>query len=207
MTRGSWVLHFDDDDALRPDAIATLLELARGSRAEVAYGGYAQHRPAEANPTHGAFPPREGEIGWQGALVHGGLRFFERELVAADLGVPGDAYLLRRMLRTGVRFVVFDNGRLGMVKLEQEQGGLPEFGTVLANPDLAAVARAIGLHGVRVEGPDELDGAVQAGLAHPGPVLLDVITNPDEISLPPRVKVADGWGFAIAKLSEELHSA
>ena len=60
---------------------------------------------------------------------------------------------------------MFDNGRLGMVKLEQEQGGLPEFGTVLANPDLAAVARAIGLHGVRVEGPDELDGAVEAALS------------------------------------------
>ena len=55
-----------------------------------------------------------------------------------------------------VKLVVFDNGRLGMVKLEQEQGGLPEFGTVLENPDLAAVARAIGLHGVRVEDPAEL---------------------------------------------------
>jgi len=105
-----------------------------------------------------------------------------------------------------VKFVVFDNGRLGMVKLEQEQGGLPEFGTVLENPDLAAVARAIGLHGVRVERPEELDQAVAEALAHPGPVLLDAITNPDEISVPPRVKVADGWGFAIAKLGEELQS-
>ena len=33
-----------------------------------------------------------------------------------------------------VKLVVFDNGRLGMVKLEQEQGGLPEFGTVLDEP-------------------------------------------------------------------------
>ncbi|MDA0160915.1 thiamine pyrophosphate-binding protein [Solirubrobacter ginsenosidimutans] len=105
-----------------------------------------------------------------------------------------------------VKLVVFDNGRLGMVKLEQEQGGLPEFGTVLANPDLAAVARAMGLHGIRVEGADTLHDAVREALAHPGPVLLDVITNPDEISLPPRVKVADGWGFAVAKLSEELES-
>ena len=104
------------------------------------------------------------------------------------------------------KFIVFDNGRLGMVKLEQEQGGLPEFGTVLENPDLAAVARAIGLHGVRVERPEELDQAVAEALAHPGPVLLDAITNPDEISVPPRVKVADGWGFAIAKLGEELQS-
>jgi pyruvate dehydrogenase (quinone) len=106
-----------------------------------------------------------------------------------------------------VKLVVFDNGRLGMVKLEQEQGGLPEFGTVLANPDLAAVARAMGLHGIRVEASEALDGAVREALAHPGPVLLDVLTNPDEISIPPRVKLADGWGFAIAKLSEELESS
>ena len=101
---------------------------------------------------------------------------------------------------------MFDNGRLGMVKLEQEQGGLPEFGTILENPDLAAVANAIGLNGIRVTQPDELDAAVQAALGHPGPVLLDVLTNPDEVSVPPRVKVADGWGFAVAKLSEELQS-
>ena len=84
--------------------------------------------------------------------------------------------------RLPVRFVVFDNGRLGMVKLEQEQGGLPEFGTVLENPDLAAVARALGLHGVRVEDPDELDGAVREPRSRQdGPVLLDVVTNPDEV--------------------------
>ncbi len=103
-------------------------------------------------------------------------------------------------------FVVFDNGRLGMVKLEQEQGGLPEFGTVLANPDLAAVARAMGLHGIRVEDPEALDGAVREALAHHGPVLLDVITNPEEVSLPPKVTPGEAWGFAIAKLSEGLNS-
>jgi pyruvate dehydrogenase (quinone) len=105
-----------------------------------------------------------------------------------------------------VRLVVFDNGRLGMVKLEQEQGGLPEFGTVLENPDLAAVARAIGLHGVRVEDPHELDGAVRAAFAHGGPVLLDVVTNPEEVSLPPKVTPHEAWGFAVAKLSETLES-
>jgi hypothetical protein len=60
-----------------------------------------------------AFPPAAYAFGWQGALIHGTLGFFERELVAAHLGVPGDGYLLERMLRAGVRFerlgrVVFD---------------------------------------------------------------------------------------------------
>lgn len=104
------------------------------------------------------------------------------------------------------KLIVFNNGRLGMVKLEQEQGGLPEFGTRLGNVDLAAIARAAGLHAVRVERSDELDDAVRGLLAHPGPALLDVVTNPEEISLPPKVKVGQAWGFASAKLAETLES-
>ena len=105
-----------------------------------------------------------------------------------------------------VKLVVFDNGRLGMVKLEQEQGGLPEFGTKLANPDLAGVARSMGLTGIRVSEPAQLAEAVAEALAAPGPVLLDVLTNPEEISLPPKATAADAWGFAIAKLKEGLIS-
>ncbi len=103
-------------------------------------------------------------------------------------------------------FVVFDNGTLGMVKLEQEQGGLPEFGTTLANPDLAAVARAMGLTAFRVTEAALVDDAVREALATAGPVLLDVVTNPNEVSLPPKVTVSDAWGFAVAKLSEVLTS-
>ncbi|MBL0747680.1 thiamine pyrophosphate-dependent enzyme [Nocardioides baculatus] len=101
-----------------------------------------------------------------------------------------------------VKLVVFDNGRLGMVKLEMEQVGLPEFGTVLHNPDFAKVAEAIGMRGIRVTDPHDVDGAVADALAHPGPVLLDVLTNPDEIALPPKPTLAQGWGFAIAKTKE-----
>ncbi len=101
-----------------------------------------------------------------------------------------------------VKLVVFDNGRLGMVKLEMEQVGLPEFGTVLHNPDFAKVAEAIGMRGIRVSDPHEVDGAVAEALAHPGPVLLDVLTNPDEIALPPKPTLEQGWGFAIAKMKE-----
>jgi len=105
-----------------------------------------------------------------------------------------------------VKLVVFDNGRLGMVKLEMEQVGLPEYGTELANPDFAAVARAIGLHGIRVTDPHDVDEAVREALAHPGPVLLDVLTNPDEVAVPPKPTLTQGWGFAIAKSREFLES-
>ena len=106
-----------------------------------------------------------------------------------------------------VKLVVFDNGRLGMVKLEMEQVGLPEYGTVLHNPDFAKVAEAIGMRGIRVEQPDDVAGAVRDALAHDGPVLLDVLTNPDEISVPPSPTVDQAWGFAIAKTREFVDSA
>ncbi|MEU4667613.1 thiamine pyrophosphate-dependent enzyme [Amycolatopsis sp. NPDC023774] len=94
-----------------------------------------------------------------------------------------------------------------MVKLEQEQGGIPEFGTVLKNPDLAGVARACGIHAVRVEHPGQVDADVRDALAYPGPVLLDVVTNAEEIVIPPKPTVGQAWGFAIAKIEETLISA
>ena len=103
-----------------------------------------------------------------------------------------------------VKLFVFDNERLGMVKLEQEQVGLPEFGTVLKNPDFAAVARAMGIHGVRVEDPKDVDAAVREALAHDGPVLLDVLTNPTEISIPGKVKPSQAVGFAVSKIRETV---
>ncbi len=112
--------------------------------------------------------------------------------------------------RLPVVFVVFDNGRLGMVKLEQEQGGLPEFGTELDNPDIAAVATAMGLTAQRVTDHDALDEAVRTAFATAAetgkPYLLDVVTNPDEVSVPAQVELGQAWGFAIAKSKEALQS-
>jgi pyruvate dehydrogenase (quinone) len=105
-----------------------------------------------------------------------------------------------------VKLVMFDNGRLGMVKLEMEQVGLPEFGTKLANPDFAKVAEAVGMTGVRVTEATDVDDAVREAFDRPGPVLLDVLTNADEVAVPPKPTLAQGWGFAIAKSKEFLIS-
>ena len=131
--------------------------------------------------------------------------------VVAFCGDGGLTMLLGDLLTAAahqlpVKLVVFNNGRLGMVKLEQEQAGLPEFGTELPDIDLAAIARACGLHGVRVTDGDALQDAVGSVLAHDGPALLDVVTNPEEVSLPPKVTPGETWGFAIAKLTETVQS-
>ncbi|MEU9027119.1 thiamine pyrophosphate-dependent enzyme [Streptomyces sp. NPDC048383] len=134
----------------------------------------------------------------------------ERQVVAfcGDGGLSmllGDLMTIKTY-RLPVKLVVFDNRRLGMVKLEQEQAGLPEFGTELDNPDFAAVATALGITGIRVTDPDRMDDAVRRAFAMPGPVLLDVLTNPEEIAVPAKPTAAQGWGFAIAKLKENLPS-
>lgn len=131
--------------------------------------------------------------------------------VVAFCGDGGLSMLLGDLMtiktyRLPVKLVVFDNRRLGMVKLEQEQAGLPEFGTELDNPDFAAVATALGLTGIRVTDPTALDDAVRQAFDTPGPVLLDVLTNPREIAVPGKPTVSQGWGFAIAKVKETLTS-
>ena len=106
-----------------------------------------------------------------------------------------------------VKLVVFDNGSLGMVKLEMEQVGLSPYGTRLDNPDFARVGEAIGMRGIRVDDPHDVEDAVLQALSHDGPVLLDVLTNPDEIAIPPKPTLEQGWGFAIAKSKEFLESS
>ncbi|MFF3676172.1 thiamine pyrophosphate-dependent enzyme [Streptomyces sp. NPDC002120] len=132
----------------------------------------------------------------------------ERQIVAlcGDGGLSmllGDLMTIRTY-QLPVKLVVFDNRRLGMVKLEQEQAGLPEFGTELDNPDFAAVATALGLTGIRVTDPADLHEGVRRAFDTPGPVLLDVLTNPEEVAVPGKPTVAQGWGFAVAKAKELL---
>ncbi|MFE2249595.1 thiamine pyrophosphate-dependent enzyme [Streptomyces lavendulae] len=132
----------------------------------------------------------------------------DRQVVAlcGDGGLSmllGDLMTIRTY-RLPVKLVVFDNRRLGMVKLEQEQAGLPEFGTELDNPDFAAVATALGLTGIRVTEPADLHESVRRAFETPGPVLLDVLTNPEEVAVPGKPTVAQAWGFAVAKAKELL---
>ena len=105
-----------------------------------------------------------------------------------------------------IKIVLFNNGTLGMVKLEQEIAGIPKTGVTLKNPNFARVAEAMGATGIRVEDAHELRTALERGLGTPGPVLIDVLTNPNEVSLPPKVKAEQAFGFAMAKVKETVQS-
>jgi pyruvate dehydrogenase (quinone) len=96
-----------------------------------------------------------------------------------------------------VKVVIVNNGVLGFVALEMKAAGYVEKGTDLKNPDFAAMARAMGIHAIRVEDPGDLPGAVEQILAHDGPALLDVVTATQELSMPPTIELEQVKGFSL----------
>jgi pyruvate dehydrogenase (quinone) len=137
----------------------------------------------------------------------------ERQVISLS-GDGGLSMLLGELLtvvqyQLPLRIVVFNNHRLGMVQLEQEAAGLPHYGVDLKEPNFAAVAQAIGLTGLRVEDPGEVRTALAKALATRGPVLVDVVTDPNVLSMPPKATIQQAKGFALAMMkmafTGELH--
>ena len=96
-----------------------------------------------------------------------------------------------------VKLVVFNNSSLNFVELEMKAAGFVTYGTDLQNPDFAQVAEATGLLGIRVEESKDLPAAVERFLAHDGPAVLDVVTERQELSMPPAVTAEQAKGFAL----------
>jgi pyruvate dehydrogenase (quinone) len=83
-----------------------------------------------------------------------------------------------------VKVVVFNNGALGFIELEQKSTGFLDFGTELKNPNFAAMAEVFGIRGVRLEDPAKVNEGIAAALAHDGPVLVDAVANQTELAMP-----------------------
>jgi pyruvate dehydrogenase (quinone) len=101
-----------------------------------------------------------------------------------------------------IKIVVYNNSQLGFVAMEMKVAGLPPFGTDLKNPDFAKMAAAIGIKGIRVESPENIQSAVEKALAHDGPVLIDVVVNPTELAMPPKVELSQAKGFGVYMLKQ-----
>jgi pyruvate dehydrogenase (quinone) len=84
-----------------------------------------------------------------------------------------------------IKIVVYDNGKLGFVEIEQKAAGLIPVYTDLKNPDFGQLAKAAGLWGHTVSKAGELEEAVQSWLAQPGPALMHVKVKPMELVTPP----------------------
>ena len=77
-----------------------------------------------------------------------------------------------------ITHVLLNNSELGKISKEQRSGDWDVWQTSLHNPDFAAFARNCGGLGIRVEKAEDVEGALRDALAHRGPALVEIITDP-----------------------------
>jgi len=149
-----------------------------------------------------------------GSFVHGSMANALPHAIGAQLAYPGrqvismsgdgglemllGELLTVAMYQLPVKIVVFNNSALGMVKLEMLVDGLPDYGTDHQPVNYAAIAEAAGLHAVRVEQPSDIRAGLADALAAPGPALVDLVTDPNALSIPPHITAKEARGFALA---------
>lgn len=145
---------------------------------------------------------------------HGSMANAMPQAIGAKLGAPkrqvvalcGDGGLTMLMgelltavgLDIAVKLMVFNNSTLGMVRAEMEVAGYPPFGTDVHNPDFGALAKVIGLYGERVERAEDVRPAIGRALAYDGPALVDFVTDPRALAMPPITEVGQVQGMALA---------
>jgi pyruvate dehydrogenase (quinone) len=111
----------------------------------------------------------------------------------------GDLLSLKQ-LRLPVKVVVFNNGALGFIELEQKSTGFLPFGTDFDNPNFAAMTEAAGIRGIRIGDPGQVDDGIAPALSHDGPVVIDAVVNRTELAIPPSITVEMAKGFSLYML-------
>jgi pyruvate dehydrogenase (quinone) len=99
-----------------------------------------------------------------------------------------------------LKVVVFNNGALGFIELEQKASGFLDFGTDFKNPNFAAMAESVGIRGIRLEDAADVNDGIAAALSHDGPVLIDAVVNRSELSMPPAINLEMAKGFTLFML-------
>ena len=96
-----------------------------------------------------------------------------------------------------VKVVVFNNSALGFIEIEQKSSGFLDFGTKFKNPNFAAMAEAVGVRGIRLEDPGEVENGIAEALAHDGPALVDAVVSKMVLPIPPGITVEMAKGFTL----------
>ena len=105
------------------------------------------------------------------------------------VSISGDGGFAQYMaeLTTAVKYgmnithILLHNKELGKISKEQRVAELDVWQTSLHNPDFSRYAQNCGAFGRRVEDPADLDGALAEALSHPGPALVEIMSDPELI--------------------------
>ena len=148
-----------------------------------------------------------------GSFWHGSMANAMAQAIGAQKAFPGRQvvslsgdggftmlmgdFISLTQLNLPVKVVVFNNGSLGFVELEQKSTGFLDYGTELSNPNFAAMAQAMGIRGIRLTTPAEVENGIADALAHDGPVLVDAVVNRSELAMPPSITIEMAKGFSL----------
>jgi acetolactate synthase-1/2/3 large subunit len=118
--------------------------------------------------------------------VAAALAFTDRQVISinGDGAFGINAMEIDTAVRHGAKavFIVSNNAAWNIERYDQQENyGGRVVGTTLRHSDYAALARALGAHGERVEDPAELAGALERALAN-APALIDVVTSQQAVS-------------------------
>jgi pyruvate dehydrogenase (quinone) len=148
-----------------------------------------------------------------GSFWHGSMANAMAQAIGAQAAFPGRQvislsgdggfsmlmgdFLSLVQLKLPVKVIVFNNGALGFIELEQKSTGFLDFGTEFKNPNFAAMAEAVGIRGIRIEDAGKVENAIAAAMAHDGPVLVDAVVNRTELAMPPSITFEMAKGFTL----------
>ncbi|EEI64248.1 pyruvate dehydrogenase [Corynebacterium glucuronolyticum] len=143
------------------------------------------------------------------ALPHAiGAAYSGRQTIAicgdGGLGMLLGELLTVKLHNIPVKIVVFNNSSLGMVKLEMLVAGLQEFQTDHNKVDFAAIGNAMGIPSVRITDPRCVRDKLAHALSAPGPQLVDIVTDPNALSIPPDITMSMLYGFGRAAAATVL---
>jgi pyruvate dehydrogenase (quinone) len=156
-----------------------------------------------------------------GSFLHGSMANAMPQAIGAQCSSPGRQVvslsgdggfgmlmgdlLTVRQLQLPIKIVIFNNGLLGFVDLEMKAGGFLPTGTRLDNPSFAGMAESMGIYGVRIEEPAQLKSAIAAAFAHDGPAVVDVLTDRQELVMPPKIQLEQAKGFSLWMMKAVLN--
>ena len=156
-----------------------------------------------------------------GSFNHGSMANAMPQAIGAALACPGRQVIafcgdggLSMLLgdlatitqyKLPIKIIVFNNRSLGMVKLEMEVAGLPDWQTDMHNPDFAMVAQAMGMKGITVREPDDVKQALREALSYRGAALVNIMTDPNALAMPPKIEFEQVKGMALSMTKLILH--
>ena len=137
------------------------------------------------------------------------MAFPQRQVISLS-GDGGFAMLMGDLLTLAqyelpIKLIIYNNSTLGMVKLEMRVAGYEDFGVDVRKTNFAKMAEAVGIRGIRVENSGDLKSSLEDALRHKGPVLIDAVTDPNALAMPPKIDAKEVAGYGLYLAKQTLH--